>query len=117
MPGCGVVPRTARPCSRHSHQPRKSSSKPMTDFARPRVRMPRHGLALALLRVGIAWAFAAACVADAREYAPGSTPKAKYVAPLATWPATSYRAKDFTIVEWGGQFHLFYTRVQRHVPF
>jgi hypothetical protein len=79
--------------------------------------MPRHGLALALLQVGIAWALAVACVAEAREYDPASTPKAKYVAPLGTWPAPSYRAKDFTIVEWGGQFHLFYTRVQRHVPF
>ncbi len=54
---------------------------------------------------------------QARIYDPSTTPKAKYVAPLAAWPVPSYRAKDFAIVEWGGKFHLFYTRVQRHVPF
>jgi hypothetical protein len=55
--------------------------------------------------------------AGARVYDPATTPKARYVAPLATWPAPSYRAKDFSIIESGGQFHLFYTRLQRHVPF
>jgi hypothetical protein len=79
------------------------------------MRLP--GLSLAL---AAAWAIAGLLVAgsaDARVYDPLTTPKAKYVAPLAPWPAASYRAKDFSLVEWNGKFHLFYTRVRRHSAF
>ena len=90
------------------------------NFAAP-LRVRTHSIASALaVAVGaVAWALAGGGVGsvDAREYGPDTTPKAKYIAPLAPWPAPSYRAKDFTIVEWNGQFHLFYTRVQRHVAF
>ncbi len=52
----------------------------------------------------------------ARTYDPFAIPRASYVAPLAPWPAPSYRAKDFTVHRKGLYYHLFYTRVQRHVP-
>lgn len=51
-----------------------------------------------------------------RVYRVGNVPLAHYNAPLATYPAPSYRAKDFTLVKTGGWYHLFYTRVQRYVP-
>jgi hypothetical protein len=49
-------------------------------------------------------------------YDPALVPRASYVAPLAPYPAPSYRAKDFTIVRVDSLYHLFYTRVQRFVP-
>ncbi len=78
----------------------------------------------------LAWAFAlaitgavathaalgrSAWASTGRVYDPATTPRAKYVPPTAPWPAPSYRAKDFTIVKKGGNYHLFYTRVQRFV--
>ena len=36
--------------------------------------------------------------------------------PLAPWPQDSYRAKDFSIHRKGDLYHLFYTRVHRHLP-
>ena len=55
-------------------------------------------------------------VEAARTYDPSILPKARYVAPLAAYPAASYRAKDFSVITRGEWYHLFYTRVQRFVP-
>jgi hypothetical protein len=52
----------------------------------------------------------------ARVYDPFLVPKARYVPPLAPWPQDSYRAKDFAVHRKGGFYHLFYTRVHRHLP-
>jgi hypothetical protein len=66
---------------------------------------------------GVAAALALAAVTtEARVYDPSQLPRATYVAPLAPWPAASYRAKDFTLLRKGSFYHLFYTRVRRHVP-
>ncbi len=66
--------------------------------------------ALALLTCG------AGSVALARTYDPSILPRAHYVAPLAPYPAASYRAKDFSVIKQGDWYHLFYTRVQRFSP-
>jgi hypothetical protein len=51
-----------------------------------------------------------------RVYDPLTTPRAKFVAPLAPYPNASYRAKDFSIIKKGDWYHLFYTRVRRFSP-
>jgi hypothetical protein len=51
-----------------------------------------------------------------RVYDPLTTPRAKFVAPLAPYPNASYRAKDFTVIKKGDWYHLFYTRVRRFSP-
>src|SRR5262245_32258007 len=78
-------------------------------------RAPRslRGVAVACLAAAAAAAWAPA---QARIYDPFQVPKARYVAPLAPWPAASYRSKDFAIHKKGTYYHLFYTRVHRHVP-
>ena len=68
-----------------------------------------------LLAVGFALALLA-LPGEARVYDPYQVPKARYHAPLAAWPAPSYRAKDFTVIRKGAFYHLFYTRVRRHLP-
>jgi hypothetical protein len=78
---------------------------------RPRSRWP--ALAAA---AGFAAGLGAPAGADARIYGPAAVPRAHYVAPLAPWPQPSYRAKDFSILEKNGWYHLVYTRVQRFVP-
>jgi hypothetical protein len=51
-----------------------------------------------------------------RVYDPATTPRAKFVAELAPYPAASYRTKDFAIIKQGEWYHLFYTRVRRFQP-
>lgn len=83
---------------------------------RPRRPSPAAaGLVLACLIAG-GTGLAAPIAEGARLYDPYTMPRARFVAPLAAWPAPSFRAKDFTVHRKGAYFHLFYTRVQRHVP-
>ena len=68
---------------------------------------------------GLVLVLACALVAPAgaaRIYDPFTVPRARYVPPLAPWPQDSYRAKDFSIHRKGDVYHLFYTRVHRHLP-
>jgi len=80
----------------------------------PAPRFPGRSFVPAL---GVAVALALAAVtAQARVYDPYQVPRATFVAPLAPWPAASYRPKDFTVIKKGLFYHLFYTRVRRHQP-
>lgn len=85
---------------------------PVALSGRPRRFSPAAaGFALACLIAG-----GTGTAEGARVYDPLAAPKARYVAPLAAWPGPSFRAKDFTVHRKGAYYHLFYTRVQRHVP-
>ena len=83
----------------------------------PEAHVPRIPGQSFLPVLGAAVALALAAVtAEARVYDPSQLPRATYVAPLAPWPAASYRPKDFTWFRKGSCYHLFYTRVRRHEP-
>lgn len=80
-------------------------------------RSPRLGaLCAGLAAVGLLACALVAPVGAARIYDPFTVPKARYVPSLAPWPQDSYRAKDFAIHRKGDLYHLFYTRVHRHLP-
>jgi hypothetical protein len=68
------------------------------------------------LLVLLCLALAPGAVRAQRVYDPLTTPRAKFVAPLANYPNPSYRAKDFTVIKKGDWYHLFYTRVRRFSP-
>ncbi len=88
----------------------------MPDRPDPRERFVSSVLAVVLLATfATALGPRLAHASTGRVYDPNNSPRAKYVPPMAPWPAPSYRAKDFTIVKKGGLYHLFYTRVQRFV--
>ena len=82
----------------------------------PADRRPAFAGLAAAIAAAVALLLAPAGVEGARVYDPYQLPRARYVPPLAPWPETSYRAKDFTVHRKGAYYHLFYTRVQRHVP-
>ena len=70
----------------------------------------------ALLAASVALLLAPTAARAQRVFDLQNTPRAKFVAPLAVYPAPSYRAKDFTLVKKDGWYHLFYTRVRRYSP-
>lgn len=78
---------------------------------RPSLRL--HGLVF----VALALACAQGTAHAQRVYDPETTPRAKFVAPLAPYPEPSYRAKDFSLIRKGEWYHLFYTRVRRFSPY
>ena len=79
--------------------------------------MPNHPpRSIVCLLVLLCLALAPGAARAQRVYDPLTTPRAKFVAPLALYPNPSYRAKDFTIIKKGDWYHLFYTRVRRFSP-
>jgi hypothetical protein len=79
--------------------------------------VPPRAVAPASLLVLAALVIAAGTAHAQRTYDPATTPRAKFVAPIAPWPQASYRAKDFAVIKKGDWYHLFYTRVRRFQPF
>lgn len=82
----------------------------------PRPRRDASFAAVIAVAAGVGLLVSGLPDAGARTFQPTTIPRARYVAPLAPWPAPSYRAKDFTVIRKGDWYHLFYTRVQRFTP-
>jgi hypothetical protein len=88
-----------------------------------RVRSPMRTPIVALVPAAIAacvcalvLAWGAGSARAQRIYDPTNIPRAHFTAPLAPYPQSSWRAKDFSIIRRGNWYHLFYTRVHRYTP-